>query len=282
MNRFENVLICTDLDGTLLGSDRKVSRENLEAIEYFKSRGGYFTFITGRMPSCVTDIYNTVNPNVPFGCINGGGLYDFGEKRYVKTFELDKSVLALVEYVDKEFPTVGIQINTFDNIYFSKESDGMRFFRDVTGMPNLVRNYKNVDEAFAKVMFSETDAELISRLAEVLVRHPLAGGFSFARSEKFFFEILPKGISKATALTELCSYVGIPVSRSIALGDYGNDVEMLRAAGVGVAVKNATEDAKNAADLVTVTNDEHAVARIIRDLEDGKIPLGGQSTVLAP
>ena len=273
MNKFKNILICTDLDGTLLGSDRAVSRENLEAIEYFKSRGGYFTFITGRMPLCVTEIFDTVKPNVPFGCVNGGGLYDRKNERYVKTFALDKRALTLVEYVDREFPSVGIQINTFNSIYFSKDSEGMRFFRDVTGMPNLTRDYRDISEPFAKVLFADTDTEEISRLAEVLPRHPAAGDLSFTRSEKFFFEILPKGITKATTLTELCSHIGIPVNRSIALGDYSNDVDMIRAAGVGVAVGNATEDAKSVADLVTVTNDEHAVAKVIRDLDNGKISL---------
>ena len=81
MGKFDGILICTDLDGTLLGSDRKISKENIEAIEYFKSEGGLFTFITGRMPCLVNDIYNAIKPNAPFGCINGGGIYD-GKAKY--------------------------------------------------------------------------------------------------------------------------------------------------------------------------------------------------------
>ena len=50
MKRFEGILICTDLDGTLLKNDGSISLENREAIEYFKQEGGYFTFVTGRMP----------------------------------------------------------------------------------------------------------------------------------------------------------------------------------------------------------------------------------------
>ena len=50
MKKFEGCLICTDLDGTLFRSDKTVSKENIDAIEYFKSEGGYFTFVTGRMP----------------------------------------------------------------------------------------------------------------------------------------------------------------------------------------------------------------------------------------
>ena len=73
MKKFENLLFCTDLDGTLLNDEKQISRENLDAIEYFKSEGGKFTFITGRPPIISFDTYNKIKPNVPFGCFNGGG-----------------------------------------------------------------------------------------------------------------------------------------------------------------------------------------------------------------
>ena len=73
LGKFDGILICTDLDGTLLKNDKTISRENLDAIEYFKKEGGYFTFITGRMPYFAREIYNRVSPNAPIGCINGGG-----------------------------------------------------------------------------------------------------------------------------------------------------------------------------------------------------------------
>ena len=76
MKKFEGLLLCTDLDGTLLNNERKVSKENREAIDYFKSEGGYFTFITGRMPYFSAQVFDIVQPNAPFGCINGGGIYD--------------------------------------------------------------------------------------------------------------------------------------------------------------------------------------------------------------
>ena len=83
MGKFDGILICTDLDGTLINSKRQISQKNIEAIEYFKSEGGLFTFVTGRMPYTAKDIYNTINPNIPFGCINGGGIYDHRERKYL-------------------------------------------------------------------------------------------------------------------------------------------------------------------------------------------------------
>ena len=76
MGRFDGVLICTDLDGTLYRNDKTISEENKSAIEYFKREGGKFPFITGRWPYYSVDAFNAVRPNAPFGCIHGGGIYD--------------------------------------------------------------------------------------------------------------------------------------------------------------------------------------------------------------
>ena len=73
MKKFEGILFCTDLDGTLFDDNKTISKENLDAIEYFKSEGGLFTFITGRPPRITDDIYKAVQPNAPYGCNNGGG-----------------------------------------------------------------------------------------------------------------------------------------------------------------------------------------------------------------
>ena len=84
------------------------------------------------------------------------------------------------------------------------------------------------------------------------------------------FEVLPKGINKGVALKKLAEYLNIDVSRTVAIGDYDNDVAMLRAAGCGIAVANASKAAIEAADVVTVSNEEDAIARVISDLELGK------------
>lgn len=68
MGKFDGILMCTDLDGTLLRNDKSISQENLAAMEYFKAEGGWFTFITGRMPHYAMYICDAVKPNVPFGC----------------------------------------------------------------------------------------------------------------------------------------------------------------------------------------------------------------------
>ena len=153
MGKFDGILICTELDGTLLRNDSTISVENLNAIEYFKQEGGIFTFITGRMPFFVSDIYNRVKPNAPFGCVNGGGLYDYHKHEYIWKSVMPASVVELIKCVDEKFPDVGIQVNTFYRTYFCKENQTMKNFRKITNLPNLICHYSEVKESIAKIIF---------------------------------------------------------------------------------------------------------------------------------
>ena len=270
MGKFDGILICTDLDGTLLKNDKTISRENLDAIEYFKSEGGYFTFVTGRLPYYAGKVCDMIKPNVPFGCDNGGGVYDHVAGEYVYKCVMPDDVTELVRAVDEGAPSVGIQINTFYNAYFCKESSAMEHFRAVTGVPNKVCSYTELDEPIAKFIFGSVNEEEILLTEKILKSHPLADKFDFIRSEKTLFEILPKGIGKGMAIKKLVEHLGIDENKTVAIGDYNNDISMFYAAKAGIAVSNACPEALEAADFVTVSNEEHAVARVIYDIEEGK------------
>lgn len=273
MGKFDGILICTDLDGTLLRNDNTISEENLKAIEFFKLEGGTFTFVTGRMPFFVSNMYNAVKPNAPFGCINGGGLYDYKKGEYVWMSVVTNNVTELIKWVDEKFPHIGIQVNTFYKTYFCKENQTMKNFRKSTKLPNLVCHYNEVSEPIAKIVFgSESDEEILN-IKETLLAHPLAKEFDFIRSEKTLFEILPKGVGKGTAITKLTEYLGLDINKTVSIGDYDNDISMFKTAKIGIAVSNACKAALDAADYITVSNQENAVARVIYDLQNGKYVL---------
>ncbi|MBE6549251.1 MAG: HAD family phosphatase [Ruminococcaceae bacterium] len=270
MGIFDGILICTDLDGTLLKEDKTISKENLDAIDFFKREGGYFTFVTGRMPFYASDMYNMVRPNAPFGCINGGGLYDAVAGDYIWKMVLPYDVVDLVKSVDEKFSDVGIQVSTFYKAYFSKENYTMAHFREITNLPNTVEHYTRIKEPMAKIIFGSEEDDTILKIESVLKAHPLADNFDFIRSQSDLFEILPKGIGKGVAITKLVEYLNIDKNKTVAIGDYNNDISMFRAAKAGIAVSNACAEALEAADFVTVSNEENAVARVIYDLADGK------------
>ncbi len=263
------MLFCTDLDGTLFTNDKKVSKENLDAIEYFKSEGGLFTFITGRMPQTSKEICNIINPNAPYGCVNGGGIYDPTQNKYLWIKELPRDALLLVKDVMKKMPDMGIQVNTQSNIYFCKDNSAMVFFRKVTGAPLIACHCDEIDQPILKVVFAHEDEKQISSLMDLLKCHPNADNFDFIRSERRLYEILPKGSSKGSLLIKLAELLNIDPQKTIAAGDYNNDISMIKAAKIGFAVENAVEEAKKVADYITVSNNNHAIAAIIDGIDRG-------------
>ncbi len=265
MGKFDGILFCSDLDGTLLVQNQTVSRENLEAIAYFQQNGGLFTFITGRMPMFAKPIYEAVRPNAPFGCVNGGGLYDGRTGQYVWKQELTRDVMPLIAYIDENVPRIGIQINTFEETYSCKYHPEMRIFEEIAGRKFPTTHYTAINEPFAKVLFTG-DVEDVLQTQALLLAHPLADKFDFIRSDAMFYEILPKGLSKGSVLQELQQRLPTRPTKTVVIGDYYNDLSMFAVADVSVAVGNACDAAKEAATFVTVTNEEHAIAKVIAGL----------------
>ena len=273
MGKFDGILMCTDLDGTFLRNDKSISEENLAAIRYFSAEGGLFTFVTGRIPNMAEYIYDAVGTGVPVGCFNGAAIYDFAKKKFLWHTTLPHSVMELVKYVEEHVKDVGVQVNVLERAWYCRDNEAMIEFRKITGQPHLVCDYDQIDEPIAKVIFGHVDSAKIELIRDLLAAHPRAAEFDYIRSETTLFEILPHGVSKGGVLLKLAEVLGIDPARTVAVGDYDNDVSMIRAAGVGIAVSNACDKAKAVADLITVSNEEHAIARIISDLDSGVISI---------
>lgn len=271
MKKFSGILICTDLDGTLLREDKTISDENMEAINYFMAEGGLFTFVTGRMPNYVKNMYEKVKPNAPFGCANGGGIYDYKKQEYLWHRPIHPDVLELVDTVYNELPQIGIQVCTFEKTYICRDNDAIDWFLRITGLPKILADHREINEEMAKVIFTSLDAVAFSRLEEVLLTHPKAKNFGFVGSEKILYEILPKDTHKGTIIEKMCELFDLDIKKTIGIGDYDNDIGMLKTAGIGIAVANASDSAKAVADMITVSNEEHAIAQVIKDLDSGKI-----------
>ena len=269
MGKFEGMLFCTDLDGTLYKNDKTVSKQNLDAIEYFKSEGGLFTFITGRTSSTSKYICDTINPNAPYGCFNGAGIFDISQNRLLWNMNLPKEAQKLILAVEKELPDIGIQFNTDNKIYFYRDNFAMERFRALTGSENIYSSYEDVKDFVVKIVFAHTDEKRLEALIKLLHSHPEADKFDFVCSERTLYEVLPKGASKGNALCKMAELLGIDINKTIAVGDYNNDVSMIKAAGIGFAVANAVPEAKAVADYITVSNEEHAIAAIIDGLDKG-------------
>ncbi|MBE7029873.1 MAG: HAD family phosphatase [Ruminococcaceae bacterium] len=272
MGKFDGILLCTDLDGTLLKNDKSISARDEQALNYFKENGGMLSVMTGRMSFVLEPIIEAVKPNVPVGFGNGLGIYDFEHNQKLHLSFTDSSVLTFVKKVYETFPEIGIEITTHDRIYCARVNDCIKKHLSDEGIQLVTADIDGFDEPIAKILF----AAVPDRLEEFIRAISTCSEqkqFQFLRSDHIYHEILPKGVGKGSLLKKLAGQLGEKVTHTIAVGDNDNDVSMLEAAQVGIAVANATPAAKQAADLSTVSNQEDAIAHIIDQLDRGEIRL---------
>ena len=265
MGRFDGYLLCSDIDGTLITSDHRVSKENLIAINYFKEEGGIFALATGRAPQSVNMFLNEVRSNAPMIVQNGAGIYDHSIQKYIWSDTLDTGVFDAVEYLYKNFPDAGIEINTESEIYVSRENYYTEKHRQDEHLPYIIKHYTQIDERIMKILTSQEESYTYE-MEKAMRNTPFYDKYKLVVSSANYFEVLKKGVNKGTALKELAKILNIDMSKTIAIGDNDNDVEMIEMANIGATVKNASEKALQCADMIVASNNESAIADLISRL----------------
>lgn len=269
MGKFDGILLCTDLDDTLLTSDKRISDENSRAIEYFKSEGGLFTFATGRVPMGARLMLEYVHPNAPMVCFNGAAIYDFNDNRILWSRSLDADAVKAVEYIDSLFDFAGIEVCTDDKIYFCRVNRIVEEHQALEKLPDNSLDYHDIPEKWKKVLFM-TESDRLGLIRNAIASSPFADKYTFVQSSPWYYELLPKDTSKGEGLMHLADLLGIDRSRTVGVGDNENDLMMIKMAGTGIAVANAIEEVKQAADYITADNNSHAIAAVIKAIENGK------------
>jgi Cof subfamily protein (haloacid dehalogenase superfamily) len=267
--RFQGVMLVTDMDGTLLNSSKLVSPENRSAIERFVGQGGTFTLATGRITSSVQRFADQLPLNAPAILYNGAVIHDFASGRNVWERTLDRSsVQPVVERLMMQFPELGVEVYCGEAPYFIRENPTTERHRNNENFMRPVQTdgFDSLTGQWFKVLLAWEPARL-DELQEFVARHEQAADVSWVRSDDKYFEILPPGATKGHALEQLLELTGIERSRCIAMGDHLNDLELLRRAGVGIAVANAHEQLISVSNRSCKHHDDHAVADVIEWLE---------------
>lgn len=270
MGKFDGILICSDLDDTLLTSEREISDVNKKAIEYFMSEGGKFTFCTGRVPSGAKLALQYIVPNVPMICFNGAAIYDFNNDRILWEKFLDKRAGEVIDFVLSNMPQIGVEISTNDSVYHHRSN---RLTAEHVGIEKILHtnlDYKEIKEDWKKVIFMAELSDM-PKLRNLIEESEFSERYTFIQSYKHYYELLPKGTGKGEAMLELAKILSIDRKKTVGVGDNENDISLVRLAGVGVAVLNAIEEVKNVAHYITVDNDSNALADIINAIENRKI-----------
>lgn len=268
MNPDKKILF-TDLDGTLLNDKREVPQNNQNAIKKAIANGHHIAIATGRpLPSAIK-LIEDLGLTLP-GCMaityNGGLIYDCHAKKVVAKKTLPLSNLRkLLDYAYSSH----LHSHTYSNdeIISERETSELKQYSHNIKIPYRIVSDVTIDLAEEPVKAIVIDYHNRKRLEEFLesIRPWAEQHFSCGFSSPSLLEFGPPHTSKGTAITYLCDYLGIPIENSIAAGDEENDITMLQAAHIGVAMANASSSIKKYANYITKRDNNHdGIAEVIQ------------------
>lgn len=261
-------LIFSDFDGTLLKNDLTVDKSVADAIAGYINRGGRFVVCTGRMAMSLDgwlDYLGIGGQEIAVVGFQGSFIADTAGNVLYECVVPHESVDKILEFAEKH----GIYSHFYDkaNVYIKEENRINLEYRSITGAPlKTVGNLRAYLKAHPKisvlkVMLVVDPAEATRIYAECGTED--FGEVDYYMSSESYLEFASRNGGKGVGLRKVAELYGVPIEKTIAIGDSQNDISMLKAAGLGVAVGNARDDVKAAADYVTVTNDEGAVKAVI-------------------
>ena len=261
-------LLATDLDGTLLKNDKTISINTINAIHNMINNGHYFVISTGRPFFRITKILETLDIiNGKNICIcNNGGLIittDGSKVLYEEKMD-DDSIVELVDLCMEH--NLNILVYQKDYIVTDYLDERIELLKGQScvkiidgGKPAL----KELNDVY-KVVFNGSDEELFA--ARDKIPAALLEKYNFVYTGKNFLEVNKKTIDKGKGLKRLADILEIDLNNTYAVGDEENDLELIKAAGVGCAVSNANQKVKEVASYITLSNEDDGVAHIINEL----------------
>lgn len=267
MKKYEGYLIASDLDGTLINSEQGISGLNIDAIASFIEQGGLFAIATGRTELTALPFIERMHVNCPCILYNGAVIYDTNSNTYVRSAYLNKKqLLGLLKEILEKFPGVCMQIFIPGKMFIVSGGDNIDPIVIREKQPFEVACIDDiVNEDWVKVLMTETN-QTLHKIHQFIIHRMPSGIIHSVFSAVTYLELFASGVSKGSALDQLIELAGVERERVIAIGDYCNDIEMVKAAGLGIATANAHPLLKEAADVTSVSNDEHAVSYLINKI----------------
>jgi Cof subfamily protein (haloacid dehalogenase superfamily) len=256
-------LAAIDLDGTLLRSDGSVSARSRDALAAVRAGGMTIVFVSARHPGGVAAVAREAGVGGFAICSNGATVFDLDSGSVVRERVLESETSArLVRALRERIPGVLFAVESRAEIASEPA------FRAWDVEPPEGRRFADALELVAdpvtRLIVRHADYEL--DVLAALVRELAGDSASVVVPGEWTVELSAVGVSKASALAELCDELGLTAADVIAFGDFLNDLPMLAWAGRSVAVANAHPDVIAEADEVTASNDEDGVALVLERL----------------
>ncbi len=257
-------LVAIDLDGTLLRTDKRLSRQVADAVRHAAIKGVHIILSTARPPRSVRPIYRHLGLFTPQINYNGALIHDDRRARTIFHQPLPvKLGERLVNYARKIDPQVVVSIEILDKWYTDHVDSSMPTETSKHFAPDFVGPLEAfLHKPATKIMFHAPP----DRMGRVLaaIRDKFGRKVSILVCDSHLIQVIHPHADKQTALVRVAGELGVPRERIMAIGDAPNDERMIRWAGLGVAMSNAWPQVRDAADHVVPSNDEHGVAVALR------------------
>jgi Cof subfamily protein (haloacid dehalogenase superfamily) len=232
-------LLVTDIDGTLVAENQGVPPGVVEAVRRVQARGVRVCVATGRMWDAARPFVEALGADPPAILYNGALVYDFATGRKVWIGRLPRDHARRVLEVLRDFPWVSPLLFVHGQVHAERMTPGVQRFarRDGLTVRVVPRFAELLTEDPVKILIvgEPEDLALVSQALQSLPGIPVNQVFSQAD----YLEILPPDISKGRALPVLAEHLGVSLGETVAVGDNLNDLTMLQAAGLGVAVEGS-------------------------------------------
>lgn len=260
-----------DLDGTLLSRSEKISNATRESLLRAQRRGITAVINSGRTAFDIERILNKNRLQMSYIALNGAYMYDVFSRTVVYRKGFDSKMCTAISNVSRQLSVPGLwctEKRTFSQSLQSVFSVGSNF---IIPMARERRDEKKHPQ-FLKYSVFCSDAE---RMSLVRKKFESLAMLEISASAPTLLELNAKGVTKGTGMLRFLDHCGYVPEEAVAIGDYENDISMIRTAGLGVAMGNAIAVVKEAADFVTDTNTRNGVGKLLDSL-----PNNGDSFVL--
>lgn len=255
-------LILTDLDGTLLKNDNTLTPKNHSLIHRAVSMGCPVVVCSGRSNMSLDEIIKRYDlPKTYTIGFNGGIIYK--DSNIIYEAFLTADLVGKIIDLSMQFNCEPLMYQN-SSLWIEKETPATKNYAKRSYLtPVVVNSLKNnLTNKISKIIFIGENAEL--KKMEKLLSEKLSNKVNIVFSSQTLLEFNPLGVDKGTALEKLARYLNININETIAIGDSYNDLEMIQAAGLGVAMANSNQDIKIKADYITKNdNNNSGVGEII-------------------
>jgi len=266
INQFK--LIVSDLDGTIKDTDQPIHPYTIEVLTRLPELGIRVTLASGRSLASLKPYAEELKIKIPMVLANGciiqslDGTIHFREPMPV---EVTRKILQITDRENSD-----LVVFSDDRLYFKNMTDNIdRIFGKLRNSVHVVGSWDAIEPILPEVnkfmIIDWQSQEHLAKLESIFDRE-LEGQAEYLRTNINHLEVMPKGVNKATGLIHLAEVLHIRMDEILAFGDFENDVAMLAEVGLGVAVENACDIAKQNANLIVGSCADNGPAKFLAEL----------------